>query len=423
LPPETITSCYPGIRHTEFQPHSGRHHFALLPTVGSALVILAAIGRPTLFTRLMSNSGATYIGRISYPLYLIHWPIHIFAVRLMPEAYGVRTKWLLFALSFVMAAAIFHFVEEPIRNSRIFRSTPSLRSGYVAGVAATVLLCITIYATNGAPQRYPAEAVRLASFVNDKTQDLPCQFKRGTVDLSSFCKIGMTAKPPNWLIYGDSHAWAAYAAFDKWLTRSEQSALFIFRPSCPPLQGIHRVHDPGCFEFNNQVLGFLGRSPEIKNVLLVSTWLQAREGFLTTSETVTLSSAESIALFKRQFVATVRQLKKMGARIVIWEPVPGTKQSAPQALARAYPDRNSKFLEIKEDEYFSTFDYFFDSLDQSRTSIDATVSPTKVLCEAGICSSMIGADPAYFDGSHITASASDFWAAVLASSISHNIKK
>ena len=26
LPPETITSCYPGIRHTEFQPHSGRHH-------------------------------------------------------------------------------------------------------------------------------------------------------------------------------------------------------------------------------------------------------------------------------------------------------------------------------------------------------------------------------------------------------------
>jgi hypothetical protein len=28
LPPETITSCYPGIRHTEFQPHSGRHHAA-----------------------------------------------------------------------------------------------------------------------------------------------------------------------------------------------------------------------------------------------------------------------------------------------------------------------------------------------------------------------------------------------------------
>jgi hypothetical protein len=25
LPPETITSCYLGIRHTEFQPHSGRH--------------------------------------------------------------------------------------------------------------------------------------------------------------------------------------------------------------------------------------------------------------------------------------------------------------------------------------------------------------------------------------------------------------
>src|SRR6202051_88094 len=28
LPPETITSCYPGIRHSEFQPHSGRHRIS-----------------------------------------------------------------------------------------------------------------------------------------------------------------------------------------------------------------------------------------------------------------------------------------------------------------------------------------------------------------------------------------------------------
>lgn len=395
-------------------------YFALLPTIGSALVILvAATGQPTLFSSLMSNRVATYIGRISYPLYLIHWPIHIFAVRLMAEAYAMpATRWLLFALSLVMAAAIFHCVEEPIRTNRIFGSTPSLRTGYLAGVAATLLLCITIYATNGMPQRYPAEAVRLASFVNDKTQDLPCQFKRGTVDLSSFCKIGRTAKPPTWLIYGDSHAWAAYAAFDKWLARSEQSALFIFRPSCPPLLGIHRVHDPGCFEFNNQVLGFLNKAPEINNVLLVSTWLQAREGFLTTSEAVTLSGAESIALFKRQFIATISLLKKRGMGVVIWEPVPGARRSVPLALAHAYPDKNSKLLEITEDQYFSTFDYFFDSLNQGRDLIDATVSPAKALCRAGICSSRIGADPAYFDGGHITASASDFWAAVLASSIS-----
>jgi hypothetical protein len=31
-PPETIPSCYPGIRHTEFQPHFGRHHVKLRNT-------------------------------------------------------------------------------------------------------------------------------------------------------------------------------------------------------------------------------------------------------------------------------------------------------------------------------------------------------------------------------------------------------
>lgn len=394
-------------------------YFALLPTIGAALVILASTGQTTLFSTCMSNAAATYIGKISYPLYLVHWPINIFAARLMAENYYKPAKWFAFALSLAIASAIFHMVEEPVRTSRTLRSARSLRTGYLAGIAATAIVCFCIYAWNGLPQRYAPEAIKLAGFAADKTEELPCQFKAGKIDLASFCRIGAAATKPTWLIYGDSHAWAAYGAFDKWLNSTGQSAFFIFRHSCPPLQGIHLVHNGGCFEFNNGVIDFLSRSPEIKNTLLVSTWRQAREGFLTTSETITLPREESIALFKRQFPATVAHLKKMGLRVVIWEPVPGAKQNVPEALAKAYPNRPPhQSLEFTSQQYRSTFDFFFEALEQSRPQIDATLSPSKALCQTGSCSATIEGQPAYFDNNHLAASASEFWSRFLMISIS-----
>ncbi|MEH2628594.1 peptidoglycan/LPS O-acetylase OafA/YrhL [Bradyrhizobium sp. AZCC 1719] len=393
-------------------------YFALLPTIGAALVILASTGQTTLFSTCMSNAAATYIGKISYPLYLVHWPVHIFAARLMAESYNKPAKWFAFALSLAIASLIFHMVEEPVRTNRILRSARSLRTGYLAGISATAIVCFCIYAGNGLPQRYAPEAIKLAGFAADKTGELTCQFKTGKIDLANFCRIGAADTKPTWLIYGDSHAWAAYGAFDKWLSASGQSAFFIFRHSCPPLQGIHLVHNPGCFEFNNEVLDFLNRSPEIKNILLVSTWLQARGGFLTTSETMTLPRVESIALFKRQFLATVANLKQMGMRVVIWEPVPGAKQNVPEALAKAYPKRPlPQSLEFTSQQYQSTFDFFFEALEQSRPQIDATVSPSKVLCLTGSCSATIEGRPAYFDNSHLAASASEFWSRFLTISI------
>ncbi len=258
--------------------------FALLPTIGAALIIVAAIGKPTPFSTLMGNPVSTYVGKISYPLYLVHWPLYIFAADLSADNLAAPERWSLLILAILIASAIFHFVEEPVRLRRILRSAEGLRAWYVTGVATALLACGAIYATSGIPQRYDPQAVRLANFANDRTADLVCQFRKGTIDPSNFCRIGVKVGQPTWLIYGDSHAWAAYAAFDKWLMDRGQSGLFIFRQACPPIIGVHLFHDPGCFEFNEEIRSFLEKSPYIENVLLVSTWLQAREGLLSNSE-------------------------------------------------------------------------------------------------------------------------------------------
>jgi peptidoglycan/LPS O-acetylase OafA/YrhL len=391
--------------------------FAVLPTFGAALVIVAATGTQTLFSKLLGNPVSTYIGRISYPLYLVHWPLYVFALHLSAFNLGPVARWSLLVLAIVIASAMFHLFEEPVRQKRIFRSTWSLQTGYVATFAVALLTCAIAYTTGGIPQRYDPEVARLASFTKDRTPDLPCGFRNGTIKFNDFCRIGVKAGQPTWLIYGDSHAWAAYAAFDKWLKDTVQSGVFMFREACPPLTGIHLFLDPACFEFNGEMFHFLDKAPYIENVLLVSTWLQAREGLLGPSESVPSSSEESISLFKQRFLATIAELKRLGKHVVIWEPVPGAIRNVPEALATAYPNEDHRSLEFTKQQYLARFDFFFEVLAQSRGSIDATVSPSQALCGTGYCSATINKNPAYFDSGHLTASTYDFWASILASSI------
>ena len=58
---------------------------ALLPVLGATLVIMGGAAGPTLAGKLLANPIAGYVGRISYSLYLWHWPILI----LVPIAIGV----------------------------------------------------------------------------------------------------------------------------------------------------------------------------------------------------------------------------------------------------------------------------------------------------------------------------------------------
>ena len=114
---------------------------ALLPTVGSALVI--AGGLPTGGAAgpgpLLALPPMRYLGRISYSLYLWHWPIIV-----LPEAaFGslpapVRVG--LAGLAVVVAAASYRWVEEPIRHGRAASIRPSRVLALAGAASLTVAL-------------------------------------------------------------------------------------------------------------------------------------------------------------------------------------------------------------------------------------------------------------------------------------------
>src|SRR6056297_20083 len=102
------------LRYSEATPFPGPA--ALLPCLGAALVIHAGASGPTAVSRALSLGPVVFVGLISYALYLWHWPVLVFAeYAAVRELTTVETGAAL-ALSGVLAALTWRFVERPFRR-------------------------------------------------------------------------------------------------------------------------------------------------------------------------------------------------------------------------------------------------------------------------------------------------------------------
>ena len=114
---------------------------ALLPVLGTLLVLgpHRAPGGPV--EAWLARGPLVYVGRLSYSLYLWHWPVIAFVGYNLPEWPKAARLALEVLLSLLLAAACFHLVEAPARR-RLCR--PELRRATFLALAGTVLLAVVL---------------------------------------------------------------------------------------------------------------------------------------------------------------------------------------------------------------------------------------------------------------------------------------
>jgi peptidoglycan/LPS O-acetylase OafA/YrhL len=89
--------------------------WALLPVAGAALVIIAGVGGEPRYQNFLRNPVSTYVGDISYSLYLVHWPVIIIVGALTDP--GIYFSVIVLGLAFALAVLSYHFVENPFRKA------------------------------------------------------------------------------------------------------------------------------------------------------------------------------------------------------------------------------------------------------------------------------------------------------------------
>jgi len=129
---------------TTSYPYEGGFFLMGLATAGVVLSIVGAPGSPIPW--FLSLSPIRYVGRISYGLYIWHWPIFIWIdeERTHLSGYGLFGARVL--VTFAVAMASYHLVERPIRQGTFVRAW---RAWLAVPVGVGLVLIALVAATAG----------------------------------------------------------------------------------------------------------------------------------------------------------------------------------------------------------------------------------------------------------------------------------
>ncbi len=243
---------------------------ALLPVIGAFLLI--SLPPDTLVHRhLLSNPLMVWIGMISYPLYLWHWPmlsyLHIFYPDNAPPLYLTGT----IAASVLLAWLTYRFIECPIRFGQLPR-VAIIKVFVLMEIMGTIGL-IT-YMADGFAFREP-EGVR--DFVNAIGYPYG-PWRAGTCyldpakekfDAMEGCIEG--GDKPLVLLWGDSHGASLYPGLKALEDQYDFRLAEFTTSSCPPLLGYQKDEYKYCKPNNDAIFSLIKRiHPDI--VLLQARW-------------------------------------------------------------------------------------------------------------------------------------------------------
>lgn len=245
--------------------------WALLPTLGAALMIAA--GSQTWLNRvLLSNRFLVWIGLISFPLYLWHWPLLSFARIMQNETPSAEIRIAALTLSVVLAWLTFVWVEKPIRHGS--QHDDNSKNPARFGLNTTTILLILMLLTGLAGYNaYSKDGYRFrASFKKFEQQN-------NGFNWNDVAKYTNAAKddPHNFkrdaLLIGDSHAQAIFGGFSELYTKHNTRLQLRAAAACPPFYDLtvqHIGHAEECKDVMNGFLDEAIKDSAIKTVILTS---------------------------------------------------------------------------------------------------------------------------------------------------------
>ena len=227
------TTAFPGIN-------------ALLPVVATAILIGTIPIWPRFFNDLSNNRLAQWLGAISYPLYLWHWPALVLPSSALGRPLRIRERIFCILLTVVLAHLTSKFVEQPLRHKNW--SGKKVYGFFAATTAISLLAAILISSTassiisvKGTNYRFDLNKVIERPVVYDDG----CHVNYGETK-STACLYGEIGSKSKIVLYGDSHAAQWFPALEE-LAREKGFELISLTKSACPSVDVPR-NDQGAFK-------------------------------------------------------------------------------------------------------------------------------------------------------------------------------
>lgn len=273
--------------------------WAIIPVMGAALIISA--GANTWINRtILSNKCLVSLGLISFPLYLIHWPIFAFARIILGSGVNLIFTTLAIFVSVILSQVVYKYIELPVRKKHNATLILSLLCICVGLAGLFIQNNLTLVRTVIPDEN--AMSFRTTFFNQDGSiPDLDavnCFNEVNAFPLSVCSRF----KNPNIAIIGDSHAHALYGGFAK-IKNNKFRPMVVASASCIPAWGVDSARK-GCKEFHELELKLIAID-SIEYVVIASY-----------SDQVNSVSHEMRESYMSGYLKTIDKLHSMGKKII-----------------------------------------------------------------------------------------------------------
>jgi peptidoglycan/LPS O-acetylase OafA/YrhL len=370
-----IAIGYSAARFTDASAFPGTA--ALFPVLATALTLASVKNWPKVIDTSSRLPVIQWLGNISYPLYLWHWPVLVIPNLYLGRDLSIMERLMAIVLTLILADLTHRFVEQPLRV-REFSRTRILASAVLITILTLILSVIIINSHNNQVILKSGEQFSLESVLaQPKIYQDGCHLENGQI-IPPECTYGKRNAERKIVLFGDSHAAQWFPALEK-MAKENGFALTSFTKSACPGPAIRKVDKGGyrnseCSKWRDNVYK---RITELKpEAVLVSgmQYFQRPEGYQSRAQ-----------WWQEGQRKTLLALRGLAPKIVYIADTPHPKQDIPSCLSSKKArncDNTEKTPSITVDGYL-------------------LVDPTPWLC-AGNCPAVLDGIFTYRDASHIS---------------------
>ena len=219
---------------------------AVLPVVATALLIGSISIWPRFFNDLSNNRISQWLGAISYPLYLWHWPALVLPSSALGRPLRIRERIFCILLTIILAHFTSKYIEQPIRHKKIdgkkiylfFAATTAASLVAGAVITSTASSIISVKGTN-----YKFDLVDVMQ--KPAVYGDNCHSNYGESE-SGECAYGDLTSKTTVVLYGDSHAAQWFPALEALANERGFKLISLTKSACPSVD-VPRA-DQGAFK-------------------------------------------------------------------------------------------------------------------------------------------------------------------------------
>lgn len=377
--------------------------WALLPTVGTAMVI-AAGSKAWLNRIVLSNSLLVWIGLISFPLYLWHWPL-LSVLRIVEGEFSPRYFRISAVLiSIILAWLTYRLVERPFR----FGTHGKMKTGALA--ALMVLSCSLGYYTyqkNGLGFR-----VKDVEKISKAVGEWGYPGSLESFKLKERVFYQQRSENENLTLFlGDSNIEQYYVRIDelnKTIPKNVNGALFLTGGGCLPLRGApHDREHEHCVGVPEAALGLAASKKNITTVVIGALWnAYLGDGKFLIGKYGYGSESYNEAILSLS--AYIKELIRMGKKVFVMLNIPAGRELDPKYMVQRGFKYYPRFFQIRSggvslDMLKQKYGPIQNDLAHlARESGAVVINPLDYLCDSHFCQSVdVNGEPIYKDLDHL----------------------